>query len=198
MKKSNKYCVFAFKDHYVNHSMIRQSRASMARGKRPEVFSVCASSSSECTNNKLMGKKNFSANGYCVFADCSVRFLIKMSTERQVHVFYQGQVRHAINELNARYFRGKSRRELKETLKHTTPMKEYLQRIQNAKNIGVFGNVDYVGKSTTVYRRIASEAKDQFQSLLQLRLKFIQSSIEKQQNKIPGNFLFFIFVSASI
>ena len=188
MKKSNKYCVFAFKDHYVNHSLIRKSRASMSKG----ISSFVSASTNEQTK-KINGKKNFSANGYCVFADCSVRFVIKMSTERQVHVFYQGQVRHAINELNARHFRGKSRQELKETLKHTTPMKEYLQRIQNFNNIGVFGNVDYVGKSTTVYRRISSEAKDQFQALLQLKNEYIQKSLEKQYTKIPGNFYSFDF-----
>lgn len=177
MKDSNKYCVFAFKDHYVNHSSIRQSRASMTRG------GFCGTSSSSSSSNDLIkidGKKNFSANGYCVFADCSVKFLIKMNTERQVHAFYEGQVRHAINEVNARYFRGKSRQELKEALKHTTPMKEYLHRIENSKNVGVFGNVDYVGKSSTVYRRISSEAKDQFQALLHLRNQFIQRTIDKR------------------
>lgn len=167
MKESNKYCVFAFKDHYVNHSSIRKRRASMSRG------GFCSDTV------KLDGKKTFSANGYCVFSDCSVKFMLKMNSERQAHVFYEGQVKHAINEVNARYFRGKSRQELKETLKHTTPMREYLNRVQNSKNLGVFGNVDYVGKSSTVYRRISSEAKDQFQALLQLRNQFIQQSLDE-------------------
>jgi hypothetical protein len=177
MKESNKYCVFAFKDHYVNQSCIRKHKAKMSKGRN-----VMGS-------DLIDGGKLFSASGYCVFSDCPVEFIIKMNTELQVHVFYQGKVRHSINEVNARYFRGKVRQELRETLKNTTPMREYLHRIQNSSNLGVFGNVDYVGKSSNIYRKISSEAKDQFQSILQLRSEFIEASSEFIQmiQHIPGS-----------
>lgn len=121
--------------------------------------------------SNLNGRKTFSANGYCVFEDCSIKFILKMNTERIVHVFYSGKIKHSANEVNARYFRGKSRQELKETLKHTAPIREYLQRVQSIANNGNLegGNADYVGKSTAVYRRIAAEAKDCYQSLLLLQ-----------------------------
>ena len=122
-----------------------------------------------CSN--LKGRKMFSANGYCVFEDCAVKFVLKMNTERMVHVFYNGKLKHSVNEVHARYFRGKSRQELKDILKHTAPMREYLQRMQSSVNNGNLeaGNADYVGKSTAVYRRIAAEAKDCYQSLLYLQ-----------------------------
>ena len=156
MKESNKYCVFAFKDHYVNQSCIRSRR----------------------------NKKFFSANGYCVFEDCDVKFLLKMSEECKIEVSYSGKLKHCVSEVHARYFRGKSRQELKEILKHTTPMREYLNRIQNADNEQIFaGNADFIGRSTAVYRRIASEAKDVYQSLLLLRLQLIEKT---KSTLIPG------------
>ena len=156
MKESNKYCVFAFKDHYVNQSCIRSRRES----------------------------KFFSANGYCVFEDCQVKFILKMSEECTIDVSYSGTLKHCVNEVHARYFRGKSRQELKEILKHTTPMREYMNRIQNADNEQIFaGNADFIGRSTAVYRRIASEAKDVYQSLLLLRLQLIEKTKSKL---IPG------------
>ena len=156
MKESNKYCVFAFKDHYVNQSCIRSRR----------------------------NKKFFSANGYCVFEDCDVKFVLKMSEECKLTVNYTGKLKHCISEVHARYFRGKSRQELKEILKHTTPMREYLNRIQNADNEQIFaGNADFIGRSTAVYRRIASEAKDVYQSLLLLRLQLIEKT---KSTLIPG------------
>ncbi len=96
MKKSNKYCVFAFKDHYVNQSLIRKRRTSMnhvAKGKHS-------------FDTALVGKKIFSASGYCVFEDCTIKFNLKMNSERIVHVFYDGEIRHSVNEVHARYFRG--------------------------------------------------------------------------------------------
>jgi hypothetical protein len=156
MKESNKYCVFAFKDHYVHQSCIRSRR----------------------------NKKYFSANGYCVFENCDVKFTLKMSEACKIIVNYTGKLKHCVNEVHARYFRGKSRQELKEVLKHTTPMREYLNRIQNADNEQIFaGNADFIGRSTAVYRRIASEAKDVYQSLLLLRLQLIEKT---KSNVVPG------------
>lgn len=62
-------------------------------------------------------------------------------------------------------------------------MKEYLQRVRSSASNGNLeaGNADYVGKSTAVYRRIASEAKDCYQALLQLRNQLIQKSLVKIQ-----------------
>lgn len=175
MKESNKYCVFAFKDHYVNQSYVRKRKTSM--NQKPRGI-ICANSP---TQAELTGKKLFSATGYCVFEDCPIKFLIKMNCERMVHVFYEGEIKHSVNDVHARYFRGKSRQELKEVLKHSTPMKEYLKRVKSsAYNEHLeAGNVDYVGKSTAVYRRISSEAKDCYQALLQLRNQLIQKSLVK-------------------
>jgi hypothetical protein len=79
--------------------------------------------------------------------------------------------------------KGKSRQELKEILKTTKPMKEYLHRVKSNVSNGQLvleaGNADYVGKSTSVYRKISSEAKDSYQSLLQLRNYFIQKSLSE-------------------
>lgn len=178
MKESNKYCVFAFKDHYVNQTNFRMRKAKMEVGGD----SIVSTSSK---NSNLKGKKLFSANGYCVFEDCSVKFCLKMNDELKVHVFYNGDLKHSVNEVHARYFRGKSREELKDVLKHTTPMREYLQRVQTSSSNGNMeaGNADYVGKSTSVYRRIAAEAKDCYQALLLLRSQFIEKSLF-QLNKL--------------
>lgn len=100
MKNSNKYCVFAFKDHYVNQSSVRKRKTNMSHIAKG---SVCANST---TLAELKGKKMFSANGYCVFEDCPIKFLVKMNAERVVHVFYEGEIRHSANEVHARYFRG--------------------------------------------------------------------------------------------
>jgi hypothetical protein len=107
-----------------------------------------------------------------------------MSEECKIVVSYTGKLKHCENEVHARYFRGKSRQELKEILKHTTPMREYMNRIQNADNEQMYaGNADFIGRSTAVYRRIASEAKDVYQSLLLLRLQLIEKTKSKL---IPG------------
>ncbi len=62
-------------------------------------------------------------------------------------------------------------------------MKEYLHRVKSNVSNGQLvleaGNADYVGKSTSVYRKISSEAKDSYQSLLQLRNYFIQKSLSE-------------------
>lgn len=168
MKQSNKYCVFAFKDHYVNHANFRMRNAKMN------------------TDTEASSKKLFSANGYCVFEDCSIKFNLKMNDQLQVHVNYTGKLKHSVNEVHARYFRGKSRQDLKEILKHTTPKQEYTQRIQTSGHLES-GNADYVGKSSSVYRRIAAEAKDCYQALLLLRNQLIDKSVNKfNQPKIKG------------
>ncbi len=86
-------------------------------------------------------------------------------------------------------YQGKSRHELKEVLKYSTPMKEYLKRVKSSvynEHLEA-GNVDYVGKSTSVYRRIASEAKDCYQALLQLRNQLIQKSLVKVREMFANN-----------
>lgn len=156
MKESNKYCVFAFKDHYVNESAVR--------------------------NCKI--RKYFSAHGYCVFENCQVRFNLQMIEECRVEIRYQGKIRHKLNEMHARYFRGKSRQDLKETLKYTKPSKEYLNRMRSADNEQMSaGNADGIGLSASVYRRIAAEAKDIYQSILLLRNDLIEDTRGK---KIKG------------
>ncbi len=183
MKESNKYCVFAFKDHYVNQTSVRRRKANMNKVTKG---SICADSP---VLAELKGKKLFSANGYCVFENCPIRFLLKMNSERVVHVFYEGEIRHSLNEVRARYFRGKSRHELKEVLKYSTPLKEYLQRVRSSATCNLeSGNADYVGKSSSVYRRISSEAKDCYQALLQLRHQLIQKSLAAiQQTLVKTN-----------
>ena len=102
MKGSNKYCVFAFKDHYVNQSYIRKRKTYMDHVRVGSGGVVGISSN-------VIGpkdKKLFSANGYCVFEDCSIKFFLKMNSERIVHVYYEGEIRHCVNEVHARYFRG--------------------------------------------------------------------------------------------
>ena len=177
MKQSNKYCVFAFRDHYVNKSCVRNRR-------------TCLTKSAESATDSDL-RKIFSAKGYCVFEDCSVKFLLKMDDQLRVHVYYEGGLRHSINEVNARYFRGPTRQELKDVLKNTTPMREYLQRVQTMATNGQLegGNADFVGKSTSVYRRISSEARECYQALLMLRMRLIEksySSLSQEMVKIAG------------
>ena len=170
MKLSNKHCVFAFKDHYVNQTCIRQRQASM---DTPSNHQKAAKSKLDSQVTKV-----FSAQGYCVFEDCSVKFLLKMNAERVVHVFYTGELKHRVNQVNARYFRGKSRHELKEVLRHKGPRGEFLQRVKSNAREGnlAWGNADYAGKSESVYKRIAAEAKDCYQSLLILRNELIEKA----------------------
>ncbi len=179
MKDSNKYCVFAFKDHYVNQASIRAREAKMTDG---------AGGNHSASNYKksAKNKKIFSAQGYCVFQDCSVKFFLKMSPDRVVHVYYVGKLKHCCNEVRARYFRGKSRRELGDVLKNSSPLQEFKNKIKNkTKNGGNFeaGNADYIGKTISVYRRISAEAKDSYQTLLSLRKLFIEKSVV-QFNKL--------------
>ncbi|RNA26603.1 sentrin-specific protease 1-like [Brachionus plicatilis] len=155
LKQSNKYCVFAFKDHYVNQANVRKRHAKMQDG---QVMSTKMSSSD---------KKLFSASGYCVFEDCSIKFCLKMNDKLMVHVFYTGKIKHSSTEVNARHFRGKSREELRDILKNSTPTKEFLSRVCSSNIIA--GNADYIGKSTSVYKKISAEAKDCYQSLIVLR-----------------------------
>ena len=102
MKSSNKYCVFAFKDHYVNQSYIRKRKTYMDHVR------VGSGGGGGILSNEISpkDKKLFSANGYCVFEDCSIKFFLKMNSERIVHVYYEGEIRHCVNEVHARYFRG--------------------------------------------------------------------------------------------
>jgi hypothetical protein len=176
MKESNKYCVFAFKDHYVNQASIRAREARMTDGAGG---SSSTSKDKTKSTSTVKNKKIFSAQGYCVFQDCQVRFFLKMSPDRVVHVYYEGKLRHCCNEVRARYFRGKSRRELGDVLKNSTPLQEFKKKTKHrAKNGGNFeaGNADYIGKTLSVYRRISAEAKDSYQTLLSLRKHFIEKS----------------------
>ena len=62
-----------------------------------------------------------------------------------------------------------------------------MQRVRTSASNGHMeaGNADYVGCSTAVYRRIASEAKDCYQALLYLRNQFIQKSLLRiEQDKL--------------
>ncbi|CAF0850025.1 unnamed protein product [Brachionus calyciflorus] len=170
LKESNKYCVFAFKDHYVNQTSMRNRNAKMKDGGK------------EIDKNNLSNdKKLFSATGYCVFEDCTIKFCLKMNDKLTVHVFYTGKLKHCNTEINARHFRGKSRQELKEALKNSTPTREYLNRMCNSSIIA--GNADYIGKTTSVYKKISAEAKDCYQSLIILRDNYIQKTLDK---KIKG------------
>ena len=183
MKESNKYCVFAFKDHYVNQTNIRAREAKMQDGARGYTNNSSASDNSNSSNKAkskppetIKNKKIFSACGYCVFQDCSVKFFLKMSADRTVHVYYVGKLQHSCTEVRGRFFRGKSRQELKEILKHSTPMREFKHRLKNSPQLEV-GNADYVGKSSSVYRRISAEAKDSYQTLFLLKKQLIQRSL---------------------
>lgn len=193
LKQSNKYCVFAFKDHYVNQSNVRNRNAKMQDGGRA------------ITSKKTLSddKKIFSATGYCVFEDCTIKFFLKMNDKLAVHVFYTGKLKHCNSEVNARHFRGKSRQELKDVLKNSTPTREYMNRICNSNLIG--GNADYVGKSPSVYKKISAEAKDCYQSLIILRDNYIEKSLLKQIKgyihliqHIPGSIVLFNHEQASI
>jgi hypothetical protein len=165
MKESNKFCVFAFKDHYVNQASVRPAL-------KPSKLLTANSGSS---------KKNlFSAQGYCVFQDCSVKFFLRMSGDRVVHVQYVGELKHSCSEVRARHFRGKSRRELGEALKNSTPLREFKKNTKNSSGGiagGEAGNADYVGKTLSVYKRISAEVKDSYQTLLALRKQFIENSV---------------------
>ena len=58
MKESNKYCCFAFKDHYVNHDPLRNRDARIDDSKNY---------ADKKKSISLSNKKLFSANGYCIF-----------------------------------------------------------------------------------------------------------------------------------
>jgi hypothetical protein len=181
MKYSNKYCVFAFKDHYVNKSNLRNRVVSMNLTKNNK-------------NSNFQGHKMFSAYGYCVFEDCKIKFSLKMNSQRVVYVTYTGGngfVRHNVKEQQSRYFRGQSRDDLREALEKRSPMQEYLSRInQIDTNQFAAGNVDYVGKSTHVYRRIAAELNTKKRKKILKIQNLRQNLIEKYSNndieKIKG------------
>lgn len=173
MKQSNRYCVFAFKDHYVNRTCVRKRKASM-------------NTLNGANDMNESEEKLFTAKGYCVFKDCSIKFHLKMNSERIVHVKYMGELKHCVTHVNGRYFRGKSRHELKEILKRTQkPKKEFLQRVEShaQRDHLESNNVDYIGKTYSVYKRISSEAKDWFHSLLALQNEFIVN----EQGVRPSN-----------
>lgn len=193
LKQSNKYCVFAFKDHYVNQSNVRRRYAKMQDGQMTVMSQKMSS----------IDKKLFSASGYCVFEDCSTKFCLKMNDKLVVHVFYTGKIKHSTTEVNARHFRGKSREELKDILKNSTPTKEYLNRICSSNIIA--GNADYIGKSSSVYKKISAEAKDCYQSLITLRDIYLEKSSTKPLKgyihliqHIPGSIVFFNHEQCSI
>ena len=178
MKQSNKYCVFAFKDHYVNQASLRKRKSTMEN-------------TGKISTNSNAGEKIFSAKGYCVFDDCSIKFCLRMNAERVVHVTWSGELKHSLNQIKARYFRGKSRDDLREILKHSKPKREFLDRVESHAKIGVtrFGNADYVGKSFSVYRRIAAEAKDYYKSLLVLQNEFVENEENRSNfNLVRGKF----------
>jgi hypothetical protein len=179
MKESNKYCVFAFKDHYVNQACERARKAKMDdsitstvdnKNKNSNFVDMLIENPSP-KNNKI-----FSAQGYCVFQDCPVKFFLKMNSELTVHVNYTGNLKHSVNEVRARYFRGKSRQELREVLKTSTPTREYKNRVKTLCISETQGNVDYVGRTKSVYKRISAEAKDSIQNLSFLRKEYIKNS----------------------
>jgi hypothetical protein len=188
MKQSNKYCVFAFKDHYVNQVKMRKRKTLMDI--------VDTGTSDEGREGCGGGEKIFTARGYCVFKDCSVKFNLRMNAERVVHVMYTGELKHSVTDVNGRYFRGKSRHELKEILKTNKPKREFMHRIEShvaKRNCHLIesGNVDYVGKTYSVYKRIASEAKDWYKALVAFQDEIVQAEASKSNlSPVKGLFIF--------
>ena len=142
------------------------------------------------------GENFFTAKGYCVFKDCSVKFNLRMNTERVVHVTYTGELKHSVTDVNGRYFRGKSRHELKEILKTNKPKREFMHRVEShvAKlncHLIESGNVDYVGKTYSVYKRISSEAKDWYKALVAFQDEIVQAEASNTNLSPIKGLLFF-------
>ena len=87
--KSNPYCVFMFKNHFLSCANLRK---------------------------KNVNTPIFTANGHCKFANCSCKVSLKMFSESLVHVKYTGHIKHDIHECHERPFTGKEREQAKKRI----------------------------------------------------------------------------------
>ena len=131
-KKSNPYCVFAFKYHKVTEAKIRKQKVSPI----------------------------FVAKGYCKFEHCSVELDLKMWNSKTVHVQYYGNLKHCVGDEHARPFRqGQRKLMAKSFLDGKKPLKEYMERIEaKPGRTLISGNNDDLGNTKNTIRKISSES----------------------------------------
>ena len=166
IKLSNKYCVFAFKRHYVSCSLKRKLR-----------------------RNAYL----FKITGKCTFSNCPVKVHINGRQNREVEVIYNGNVNHEINECHSRKFVGLHRTQIKNKFAlGQQPFKEFLNRLQETNDdILLSGNFSDFGLTKSTFQKISSESRQEgrednnlINSIQKLISTFIDES--KHNNKIKG------------
>ncbi len=137
MKESNRFCVFAFKRHYLTTKQ----------------------------NKYKIRLPKFKTEAYCTLPSCNIKANLTMQHgNREVQVTYTGTLKHKIKgEKNARRISGNERQQLKNKFQcGKEVMKEYQERL-NAKSGDdlVAGNFDGVGNTRSVLQKISSESRQQ-------------------------------------
>lgn len=134
LKKSNQYCVFAFRHHHV---------------------------STACVRRRKIRSPLFTATGRCTMPNCPVTFKLAITNLPTVNVTYSGVVVHNVKDARARNICGATRDILKQTFKHgEKPMKEYINKLNEKSSDQIIaGNFDGLGINASIFRKISSETK---------------------------------------
>ena len=167
LSKLNQFCSFAFRRHWKKKTISRKS----------SIFV-------------------FKARAYCTFSGCNVSAMLLVkscdvaSDEVTIHVECSGRICHTIGEKHARRFSHCIRKDLYKSFQdtHIAPSKEYLNRLLKLTDEQfAAGNRDAVGATTSVLKKISSEARlvqqehtDLVTSLTILRKKLIDRQDKAQ------------------
>ena len=124
-------------------------------------------------NSKKVLSALFRADGYCAFSTCSIQVRLSVNSNSfvsnsvRVYVSFSGKVNHISGETHARHI---SRAQREETVslfqeKIMAPSKLYHKKLmQLSSEQYVAGNRDGVGCSTSVLKKISSEARLQMEA----------------------------------
>ena len=167
LSKVNQFCSFAFKRHWKKKIVSRKSSTYI-----------------------------FKALAYCTFSSCNVSAMLSvkpcdvLNDGVTVHIESSGSVCHTIGEKHARQFSNCIRKDLYKHFQttHVAPSKEYLNRLlQVTDEQFTAGNRDGVGATSSVLKKISSEARlvqqedsDLITSLTILRKKLINDEVMAQ------------------
>jgi hypothetical protein len=167
ISKVNDTCVFMYKDHHYSTSK----------------------------SIKTPGVKQFviSTDAKCNFSGCTCSFHAIIYGNAELIITFKGHISHSPSEQHARPIRGDNRALIAEKLTSgSTPDQLRLEKLgELTQNNRTFGNLNLVGSSPHVFRKIRSEAKtslmlDRDLSASLEKIKVAQSEEINPGKTIPG------------
>ena len=160
VKHSNDYCVFVYERH---HFTIRANIGN--------------------TNRFFM-----SANAHCKFDLCTCQLYANLSENDRLKIDYAGKIIHKKGEIQAGPIRGSRREELKQfTMLGATPGALHLQQLKSISTANKeAGNINAVGSSRLVIRKISSEANVKLRRDNDLDKSLRELKVEQAKKIYPG------------